>query len=368
VDRIDVFWHDDSLRHDTGVGLGDHPDISLLAEPEPHFECAQRVANMRSVLERGPIAPHVRWREGRHATESEVALVHPADYIARVRDFCAAGGGEFEVGTRAVPATWDAALASVGMSIQAVDAVLDGDAPLAYALVRPPGHHAQPARADGYCFFSNIAIAAEHARRRGIERVAIVDWDVHHGNGTQACFEDRADVLTISLHHDHGTWGPSHPQTGSPLELGTGEGAGYNVNVALPPGTGDLGYREAMERVVAPILRRFEPGLLLIANGQDASQFDPNSRMSVTMPGFRALGRMARALAAELCDGRLVLVQEGGYAKTYAAYCLHASLEGAIGVEAPLLDDPVAFYPDDPGVARPAIDRALGTLALRWRL
>ena len=238
-----MFWHDDSLRHDTGVGMGDHPDVSLLAEPEPHFECAQRVANMRSVLERGPIAPHVRWREGRHASEAEVALMHPAEYIARVRDFCAAGGGELEVGTRAVPATWDAALASVGMAIQAVDAVLDGDAPLAYALVRPPGHHAQPTRADGYCFFSNVAIAAEHARRRGLERVAIVDWDVHHGNGTQACFEHRSDVLAVSLHHDHGTWGPSHPQTGSPLELGTGDGVGYNVNVALPPGTGDIGYR-----------------------------------------------------------------------------------------------------------------------------
>jgi acetoin utilization deacetylase AcuC-like enzyme len=368
VDRIDVFWHDDSLRHDTGVGLGDHPDVSLLDEPEPHFECAQRIVNIRSVLRRGPLADRVRWREGRHATEDELGLIHPAEYIARVREFCAAGGGELELGTRAVPATWDAARAAAGASIQAADAVLDGDAPVAYALVRPPGHHAQPSRADGYCFFSNIAIAAEHARRRGVGRVAVLDWDVHHGNGTQACFYDRADVLTVSLHQDHGSWGPSHPQTGSPLENGHGAGAGYNVNVALPPGTGDLGYVEAFETVVAPIVRRFEPGLLLVACGQDANEFDPNARMCVSMAGFRALGRRARALADELCGGRIALVQEGGYAKTYSAYCLHATLEGVLRVEEPMLADPVAYQPDDAGRARAAIDAAHGVHALRWGL
>jgi acetoin utilization deacetylase AcuC-like enzyme len=368
VDRIDVFWHDDALRHDTGVALGDYFDVSLLAEPEPHFECAQRVANMKSVLERGPISGHLRWRPGRHATEAEVGLIHPSEYIGRVRDFCASGGGEFVLGTRAVPATWDAALAAVGSSIQAVDAVLDGDASAAYALVRPPGHHAQPAQADGYCFFSNAAVAAEHARRRGVERIAIVDWDVHHGNGTQACFYDRSDVLTVSLHQDHGSWGPSHPQTGTPLETGHGDGMGFNVNVALPPGTGDLGYLDAFETVAAPIVRRFRPDLLLVAAGQDANEYDPNARMCVSMAGFRALGRAARGLADELCRGRVALIQEGGYAKTYSAFCLHATLEGILGVEEPMLPDPVAFQPDDAGHARAAIDRARGVHAFRWRL
>ena len=272
------------------------------------------------------------------------------------------------LGTRAVVDTRDAALASVGCSIQAVDAVLDGDTRTAYALVRPPGHHAQPSQADGYCFFSNVAIAAEHARRRGIRRVAVIDWDVHHGNGTQACFYERDDVLTVSLHQDHGAWGPSHPQTGSHLETGFAAGMGFNVNVALPPGTGDLGFVEAFETVVAPIVRRFAPELLLVACGQDANEYDPNARMCVTMAGFRALGRLARSLATELCDGRMALVQEGGYAKTYSAFCLHATLEGVLGADGPMLADPVAFQPDDAGHARAAIDRARGVHAFRWGL
>jgi acetoin utilization deacetylase AcuC-like enzyme len=368
VDRIDVFWHEDSLRHDTGSGLGDWPDASLLAEPEPHFECAQRVANMRSVLQRGPLAPHVRWRDARHATIEELQLLHPAEYVELVRTWCASGGGDLELGTRAVPATWDAARAAVGASLQAVDAVLDGEAGVSYALVRPPGHHAQRARADGYCFFSNVALAAEHARRRGVERVAILDWDVHHGNGTQDCFYERGDVLTVSLHQDHGSWGPSHPQTGRPDEQGTGAGLGHNVNVALPPGTGDLGFLDAMELVAEPIVRAFEPELLLVACGQDANQVDPNARMSVTMAGFRALGARARVLAAELCGGRLALVQEGGYAKTYSAYCLHATLEGVLGVPEPMLDDPVGYYPDSHEHARAAIEAARAAHAERWSL
>ena len=157
-----------------------------------------------------------------------------------------------------MPATWDAALAPSGRRSQAVDAVLDGDAPLAYALVRPPGPpRRSPRAADGYCFFSNIALAAEHARRRGVERVAIVDWDVHHGNGTQACFYDRADVLTISLHKRArllGRRATRRPARRTSWARGAGEG--LNVNVELPLGTGDVGYREAMERVVAPIVRR----------------------------------------------------------------------------------------------------------------
>ena len=176
--------------------------------------------------------------------------------------------------------------------------------------------------------------------------MAVVDWDVHHGNGTQSCFYERDDVLTISLHMRHGSWGPSHPETGSPAEVGAGKGAGYNVNVELRPGSGDGAYVEAFRRIVEPVLDQYRPEALIGASGQDASAFDGNGRMNLSMDGFHAIGAGMRA-SADRSGAKLLLIQEGGYARTYAAYCLHATLEGLLGVER-LLEDPLAYLPDDP--------------------
>jgi acetoin utilization deacetylase AcuC-like enzyme len=360
-----VFWHEDVLLHDTGSGVFEGPPSPLMAEPELHPENTVRIRNMKSILEHGPLAEHVRWHGGRRADPSELELVHDPAYVESIRAFCRAGGGILTWSTPVSERSWDAALAAAGTTLAATESVLAEDGPAAYALVRPPGHHAQPKQADGYCLFNNVALAAELARRRGIERVAILDWDVHHGNGTQECFYDRADVLTVSFHMRHGSWGLSHPQTGSPEEIGVGEGAGYNVNVELPVGTGDRGYVQAMEDVIVPILDRFAPELVLVAAGQDANQFDPNGRQCVTMEGFRRLGAAARELAERHCDGRLVLVQEGGYARSYSAFCLHATLEGALGLD-PLLDDPCAYMPDDVGRAREGIVAVRSALARYW--
>jgi acetoin utilization deacetylase AcuC-like enzyme len=359
-----VYWHDEALVHDTGAGMFDQPPNPLIEAPELHPENPERIRNIRSALRNGPIAPHVEWHDGRHATTQELELVHASGYIESVREACNRGG-TITQSTPVVPASFDAARASAGTALRATAAVLDGECRLAYALVRPPGHHAQPAQADGYCLFSNSALCAELARRRGLERVAVVDWDVHHGNGTQACFWDRPDVVSISLHMDHGSWGPHHPQTGAPHELGAGEGAGANVNVALPMGTGDEGYRRAWRRVVEPVLDRFAPQLLVIACGQDASQYDPNGRMCVTMAGFHDLGTAARELADRHCGGRMVLVQEGGYGRTYSAYCMHATLEGVLGTGR-LLDDPLAYLPDEPDRADAALDAVLAAVAPHW--
>ncbi len=361
--RVHTFWHPHALLHDTGSGLFDTPDPGFLEVPELHAENAERVRNMHGALR--SLGDVLTWRDGRHASEDELAWLHDRDYIAQVRDAC----GTFTRVTKTTvlgPGSWEAVRAAAGTSIAATDAVVGGETARAYALVRPPGHHAGRRTADGYCFFNNTALAAESARRAGVDRVAIIDWDTHHGNGTQSLFYDRADVLTVSFHMRHGSWGPSHPETGAPDEAGEGAGEGHNVNVELPLGSGDSHYLEAFDRIVAPIVTAFRPGLVVIASGQDANQFDPNGRQSVTMAGFRALGQRARGLADALCDGRLVLVQEGGYARTYSAACLLATVEGVLGL--PASRDPLAFLPEDPDHARAAIERIIAVQSRYWEV
>jgi acetoin utilization deacetylase AcuC-like enzyme len=343
---IDVFFHPAVLGHDTGSGLFEGGPSDLLDVPELHPENAERVRNMVSVLRRGPLADRLRWHDGRLATEDELARVHDPAYITSIREACERGGRVFAPSTLLTADSWEPVCAAAGTALAAGDAVLRGEAAVAYALVRPPGHHAGPATADGYCFFNNAALVAQRALDGGCARVAVIDWDVHHGNGTQACFYDRSDVLTVSMHMRHGSWGASHPETGSAAEVGVGAGAGRNVNVELGLGSGARAYLTAFERVVAPIVRAYEPDLTVGACGQDASGFDPNGRQNLLMSGFHRLGRAVGELAAEVCDGRLVLVQEGGYARTYASYCLHATLEGVLGTER-LLADPIGYLPDD---------------------
>jgi acetoin utilization deacetylase AcuC-like enzyme len=361
-----VFWHSAVLEHDTGSGVWEAPPSDLVAVQELHPENAERVENMRDVLLRGPVAERLRWHEGRLAVVEGLEAVHDPGYIETIRQLCASGGSRVQPTTVLSAASWSSLLAAAGTSLAAADAVIAGEAEIAYALVRPPGHHASPACADGYCFFNHAALAAERFRAAGAERVAVVDWDVHHGNGTQACFYDRSDVLTISVHMRHGSWGPSHPETGRPDESGTGPGLGYNVNVELRLGSGDGAYAEAFHRVVEPVLERYRPEALIGACGQDASMFDGNGRMSVSMDGFHLIGESLRA-SAERSGAPLVLVQEGGYARTYAAYCLHATLEGVLG-SGRLLADPLAYLPDDPEHATADIDLVVAQHAERWGL
>jgi acetoin utilization deacetylase AcuC-like enzyme len=344
---IDVYWHPAVLEHDTGAGLFEGGRSDLLDVPELHPENAERVRNMASVLRRGPLADRLRWQDGRLASEGELTAVHTEAYVREIRDACAAGGRVFAPSTVLSARSWEPVLAAAGTAIAAGDAVISGKAKVAYALVRPPGHHAARERADGYCSFNHVALVAERARAEGAQRVAIVDWDVHHGNGTQSCFYDRSDVLTVSLHMRHGSWGPSHPETGSAAEIGVGPGAGFNVNAELTLGSGARGYGRMLEQVVVPILDRYRPELIIGACGQDASSFDPNGRQNLSMAAFHRIGRTVAEVAERLTGGRLVLIQEGGYARTYAAYCLHATLEGVLGTE-PQLADPIGYLPDDP--------------------
>jgi acetoin utilization deacetylase AcuC-like enzyme len=308
---------------------------------------------MRAVLQRGPAAERLEWHAGRHATDAEILRFHEADYLRSLVDADVAGR-QFSATTVMAPGSLRAIRAAAGTALAALEHVLAGRGAMAYALVRPPGHHAAPAMADGYCFLNNAALAACGARAAGLARVAIIDWDVHHGNGTQSGFYARDDVLTVSFHMDHGAWGPSHREAGTVAECGTGAGRGYNFNLPLPMGLGDRTYRLAFDELVAPVVERFAPELIVIANGQDANQFDPNGRQLVTMHGFRDLARRARALADRLCDGRLVIVQEGGYNPSYAAFCAQATVEGFLGMTEGLAD-PIAYMPDDGERAEAAV-------------
>jgi acetoin utilization deacetylase AcuC-like enzyme len=339
---LDVFWHDDVLLHDTGCGLFERAATTLLALQMPHPEGPERISNMKAILERGPIAPRLAWHAGRHATEEELTHFHDPVYVADIKQ-AAREGRRLTATTLLQPGGWKALLAAVGTTLAAGRHVLAAQRP-AFALVRPPGHHAARAVADGYCFFNQVALAAVDALASGLKRIAIVDWDVHHGNGTQEGFYERDDVLTVSLHMDHGAWGATHPQSGSVDERGSGRGLGFNLNLPLPMGATDSTYLLAFDRLVAPRLRGFRPELIIVAHGVDAGQFDPNGRQLVSMAGFHALAARARALADETCGGRLLIVQEGGYNVAYAAFCVHAAMEGFAGLP-PSLPDPLAYLP-----------------------
>jgi acetoin utilization deacetylase AcuC-like enzyme len=340
---MNVFWHDDVLGHDTGSGVFEAPPSDILAQQMLHPESAPRLINMRAALQRGPVSGALAWHEGRHATEEELLRFHTREYINAIFD-ANGSGRRFSSTTLMSPGSLSGLLAAAGTSVAAVEHVLHSGVP-AMALVRPPGHHAAPAMADGYCFFNNVAVAAQAARAAGVQRIAIIDWDVHHGNGTQEGFYDDPDVFTISLHMDHGAWGGTHPQTGGVEERGRGAGMGTNLNLPLPMGSGDSVYEQAFIRFVEPALRHFRPELIVIANGVDASQFDPNGRQLLTMQGFNTLALRARALADELAGGKLLAVQEGGYNPAYSAYCVHAAAEGFIG-RASSLADPLAYMPE----------------------
>ena len=361
---LTVFWHPDVLKHDPGRGCYAYEPSPLMEVDEAHPETPERIINIRSVLQRGQIRDKIDWQAGRHATRDEIARFHTPQYIDEIIEAEKSAPVRIDgSGTVVNTGSVDAAFAAAGTTLAALESVLAGGS-AAYALVRPPGHHAARAMGDGNCIFNNLAIAAESARFGGCNKVAVLDWDVHHGNGTQSGFYDRSDILTISIHMPLGSWGVNHPETGEVDEIGAGEGMGLNFNIPLPYGSGDQAYAAAMDRLVRPAVREFAPDLIVIACGQDASQLDPNGRNLLSMAGFRHLGQVVRELADELCKGRLLLCQEGGYAVTYTGFCMYAVAEGVLGVSE-TMDDPLAY---DTSIEKPEFPlEEIERIGLRWR-
>ncbi|MEA2381718.1 MAG: hypothetical protein QOH72_1689 [Solirubrobacteraceae bacterium] len=339
ADTTGWVWDERYAWHDAR-GLQDSAPPAALFEPEPSLESGVTKRRMRNLVDASGLLASLVAVPARAASDAELERVHPPAYVEQIRLASAADGGDAGNWTPFGRGTFDVAALAAGGCIEAVDAVLYGTVRNAYALVRPPGHHAGPAGGAGYCIFGNVALAALHLRRaRGLERVAIVDWDVHHGNGTQATFWADPSVLAISIHQeDLFPVGSGHVE-----DVGEGDGAGTTINIPLPAGAGRAAYLAAFDRVVRPALERFAPEFVLVASGLDASMVDPLGRMNLSSECFAALTDRVLAAAGELCDGRLVLCHEGGYSSGYVPYCGLAIVERlagvATGVEDPWLDE-----------------------------
>ncbi|HSK99598.1 MAG TPA: histone deacetylase [Rubrobacteraceae bacterium] len=263
-------------------------------------------AALAGVEEARRAGARVEWRPCRPAEEHELSRVHAPAYLDALQGLCAAGGGYLGPDTGLNRDSWEAACLASGAAMGAVESALSGEA--AFAVVRPPGHHAGTATGMGFCLLNHVAIAAEHALARGVERVAIVDWDVHHGNGTQDVFYEEDRVLFLSAHQS-----PFYPGTGAADEVGEGRGRGFTVNVPLPARSGEDLYAEAFAGVVLPVLRDFRPGQILVSAGYDAHAADPLGGMSLRSASFGRFAACLAGLAREVGGAHLALVLEGGY-------------------------------------------------------
>jgi acetoin utilization deacetylase AcuC-like enzyme len=332
--RTGWVWHERYAWHDAR-GLMDALGPEALFEPEPSLESGHTKRRMRNLIDASGLLSELIAITPRAALDEELGWLHARPYVDRVRADSADRGGDAGGFSPFGRWTYEIAALAAGGCLSAVDAVLEQTVTNAYALVRPPGHHAGPAGGCGYCVFSNVALTALHLRQaRGLDRVAIVDWDVHHGNGTQAAFWTDPSVLTISLHQED----LFPPGSGTAEEIGEGAGAGANINVPLPAGSGRAAYLAALDRVVLPALERFRPQFILVACGLDASLNEPLGRMNLTSECFALMTDRVKRTAERLCERRLVLCHEGGYSSTYVPYCGLAVVECLAGVRTTVVD------------------------------
>jgi len=311
-------------------------DPLYLKHDEPtHPENSRRLEQTLHHLQEGGLLERLQSITARDASIEEVAAVHRPSYIEEIRAASEGSQGWLDPDTYVGPHSYAAALRAAGGLLQAVQAVQQGQANNAFALVRPPGHHAVASRAMGFCLFNNIAIAARYALRKfSLERVLIVDFDVHHGNGTQDAFYAEPTVLYFSTHQY-----PHYPGTGHYQETGRGAGQGYTVNVPLPAGVGDLGYGRVFDEVLVPVARRYQPQLILASAGYDAHWADPLGGMLLSVSGYARMVRTLAALAEELCQRRLVLTLEGGYNLEALAASITATFAVLLGDEQ--VEDPL---------------------------
>ena len=296
-------------------------ESSLEHETGPHPEGPGRIPAIEQEMERRGWLGYER-ADAPRASIDDLTGVHPPDYVESIRAMSDRGGGAFDPDTIASPGTYEAALHAAGGACALVDALVAGDAPTGFCGLRPPGHHAEAARAMGFCFFNNIAVAARRALNvHGLERVFILDWDVHHGNGTNDIFYGSSDVLFASIHQ----W-PLYPGTGQLCDTGVGAGDGHTMNLPVPAGSGDATWLPLVEHVVVPVARAYGPQLILLSAGFDAHRADPLASCRLTEESFAAMARWMVRLGAEL-DVPVGAVLEGGYDLDALAQSVAATLD-----------------------------------------
>ncbi len=310
MNKTGYIYHPLYLEHDTGQ----------------HPENFGRLVAIENYLQGSEIDSQLQRHEPRPATLDEIALNHVAGYAESVQQSCAEGDSHLDMETAICPKSYEAALLSTGAGLKAVDLVVDGTCDNVFCAVRPPGHHAEHDRSMGFCLFNNVAIAADYAiEKKGLDRVFIFDWDVHHGNGTQNSFYSKSNVYYSSVHQY-----PFYPGTGAAEESGTGDGLGTTLNFPLRAFSRDEDYLALVKDKLIPEMFRFKPDLILLSAGFDAHEDDPLAQMEVSTECYGAMTEMIVAAAGEICEGRLISMLEGGYDPDALAGSVHAHLKHLI--------------------------------------
>lgn len=321
--KTGFFWDEKCFWHSGGnyaltMPVGDFVQPLAAGGLPENPETKRRLKNLIDV---SGLLAELEAQSAPAASTEELARVHPKTFLKTFKQTSDNGGGELGLRTPFGQGGYEIAALSAGLAIHSLAAVLKGELKNAYSLSRPPGHHCLPDFPNGFCLLANISVAIEAAIANGLgKKFVVLDWDVHHGNGTEAIFYDRDDVLTISMHQDKNY----PPDTGQTSDKGKNAGQGFNINIPLPPGSGDATYHYAMEQIAAPAISNFDPDVIIVACGFDASPFDPLAHMLVTADGFRSMTKTVMDLAATHCDGKLLLVHEGGYSEAYVPFCGHA--------------------------------------------
>jgi len=327
-------WDESYMWHDTGSAVGFLPAGGNL-QPDTHPENPRTKRRFKNLLDKSGVTDELISIDPRPATREELLRYHTSEYIDEIKEMSEESGGDAGELTPFGPGSYEIAKLAVGGVIEATDSVLDGSVDNAYVLARPPGHHAEADQGRGFCIFSNVALAAKHAREKtSVERVAIVDFDVHHGNGTEEAFIHDDKVLTISIHQDS-----NYPiDSGKLTDIGEGEGEGYTLNLPLPPGCGVGAYEESFKQFVQPALEEFNPDIIYMASGFDGSILDPLGRMMLHSDCYRNITNMLLESANSICDGRLVASHEGGYSTAYVPFTALATVEEMSGIESGVED------------------------------